>query len=299
MTRGRRGSFPNQRLAYVLLAPSIIVLLSLTAYPLLFALLNSFRQWNLQTSPIPTGFIGFQNYDLVLKTTPFLGALRNTLSLSIVGTTIEFALGLAIALLLSTHLRGMTVVRTILIMPTAVAPIVVGFLFRYLYTPNSGLFSWLLDKVGYPVPVQGLLGNPRTALASIAVADIWEWTPFFAIVLYAGLLSVPDELLEAAKVDGASAWQRFWRIMLPMIRPVAVIVILIRFMQLFNMFDLVFVLTAGGPGTSSRTLSFNLYQEGLVNYNIGLTAAMTWMIVVVVAIIVNIYIWFAFRDWEW
>jgi multiple sugar transport system permease protein len=294
-----RSKLPNNLLPYLLLAPSILVLLSLILYPMGFALINSFYRWNLQLSPSPTGFVGFANYAQVFQTTPFLESLRNTLLLSVFGTIIQFCLGLGIALLLSTHLKGMTFFRAILIMPVTVAPIVVGFLFRYLYTPHSGLFSWLLAQVGFPVPPQGLLGHPSTALASIAVADIWQWTPFFAIVLYAGLLSVPDELVEAAKVDGASGWRVFWNIMLPLIKPIAVIVVMIRFMQLFNMFDLVYVLTAGGPGVASRTLSFNLYQEGLVNYNIGLTAAMTWLIVIIVTIIINLYIWIAFRDWEW
>lgn len=294
-----RNGLPKGWFPYLLLAPSLLILLSLILYPMGFALINSFYFWNLQTSPTPMGFTGFQNYQLVFQATPFLASLKNTLLLSVVGTFVEFALGLGIALLLATHLKGMTVIRAMLIMPTTVAPIVVGFLFRYLYTPSSGLFSWLLDVLGFPVPPQGLLGNARTALASIAVADLWEWTPFFAIVLYAGLLSVPQDLIEAAKVDGANATQRFWRIVLPLLKPVAVIVIMIRFMQLFNMFDLVYVLTAGGPGVSSRTLSFNLYQEGLVNYNIGLTAAMTWLIVLIVTVIINIYIWFAFREWEW
>jgi multiple sugar transport system permease protein len=176
---------------------------------------------------------------------------------------------------------------------------VVGFLFRYLFAPNTGLVSWLLGILGVPVPPQGLLGNPNTALLSIGVADTWQWTPFFAIVLYAGLLSIPDDILDAARVDGASRLKLLWRIILPYLRPVAAFLVMIRFMQLFNSFDLVFVLTGGGPGTSSRTLSYNLYQEGLVNYNIGLTAAMTWLIVIIVTIIINIFIFVVFRGQEW
>ena len=286
-------------LPWLLLAPSMVVLLSLIIYPLAFALINSFKFYNLQVGPKPLFFVGWDNYRAVLTTTPFWPALKNTLLLSIGGIFFEFWLGLGIALLLNTHLRGMNLFRTILIMPTTVAPIVVGFLFRYLYTPHQGLFSWVLNVLGIPVPAQGLLGSSQTALLSIGIADAWEWTPFFAIVLYAGLLAIPQETIDAARVDGASGAQLFWYIVLPFIRPVAAIVIMIRFMQLFNMFDLVHVLTTGGPGTASRTLSYNLYFEGLVNYNIGVAAAMTWLIVVIASILINIYIWFAFRDWEW
>jgi len=289
----------RRALPYLLILPSIVALLALIIYPLLFSLKNSFYLWNLQTSPVPLLFVGLQNYRSVFANSPFVDALRNTLILSIVGTFIQFWFGMGIALLLSSRLKGMSLARTLLIMPTTIAPIVVGFLFRYMYYEGSGLIPWLLASVGFPVPPQGLLGSGTTALAAIALADIWQWTPFFAIVLYAGLLSIPDDVVEAARVDGAGGWQLFSRITLPLMWRTAVVVIMIRFMQLFNMFDLVLVLTRGGPGTASRTLSYNLYLEGLTNYNIGVAAAMTWIIVILVTILVNLYILIAFRNWEW
>ena len=118
-------------------------------------------------------------------------------------------------------------------------------------------------------------------------------------MLYAGLLSINEEIKEAAQVDGATRWRMFWSITLPLLRPIAAFLVMIRFMQLFNSFDLVFVLTSGGPGTASRTLSFNLYREGLVNYNIGLTAAMTWLVVIIVSVIINLYLFFIYRKREW
>jgi multiple sugar transport system permease protein len=289
----------RKALPYLLILPSIIALLSLIIYPMIFSLINSFYLWNLQTSPVPLMFVGSQNYRSIFTVTPFLDALRNTLMLSIGGTFIQFWFGLGIALLLNSRLKGMSAARVLLIMPTTIAPIVVGFLFRYMYYEGSGLISWLLTAAKFPVPVQGLLGSANTALAAIALADIWQWTPFFAIVLYAGLLSIPEDVIEAARVDGADGWQLFARITFPLMWRTAVVVIMIRFMQLFNMFDLVLVLTRGGPGTSSRTLSYNLYLEGLANYNIGVAAAMTWIIVILVTVLVNLYILAAFRNWEW
>jgi multiple sugar transport system permease protein len=288
----------HKALPFLLIAPSILVLLSLVLYPMVFALINSFYFWNLQTSPTPMFFNGLNNYKMVFQTTPFLATLKNTLLLSVLGTFAQFSLGMAIALLLNTHVRGMTFLRTILIMPITVAPVVVGFLFRYLFAPEGGILPWLLKGVGVPVPPQGMLGNASTALLSIGIADTWQWTPFFAIVLYAGLLSISEEMLDAARVDGARGWSMFWYITLPALRPLAAFLVMIRFMQLFNSFDLVYVLTGGGPGTSSRTLSYNLYQEGLVNYNIGLTAAMTWTIVIIVTLIINMYMWLVFRNQE-
>lgn len=289
----------NRRLPYLLLAPSIIILLALILYPLGFALRNSFYFWNLQTSPSPLYHSGLDNYRMVFQVTPFAEALVNTLLLAGLGTLAQFWFGMGIALLLHTHLRGMSLFRALLIMPTTLAPVVAGFLFRYLLEPKGGIVPWVFEGIGIPMPPQGFLGSASTSLLTIGIVDTWQWTPFFAIVLYAGLLSISEEVKEAAQVDGASRWRMFWSITLPLLRPIAAFLVMIRFMQLFNSFDLVYVLTRGGPGTSSRTLSFNLYREGLVNYNIGLTAAMTWLVVIMVAVIINLYIYFIFRKREW
>jgi multiple sugar transport system permease protein len=281
---------------YLLISPSVVLLLALIAFPLLFALKNSFYFWNLQMSPNPMGFIGFDNYSMAFSGSLFLGAMQNTLVLTVLGTALEFALGLAIALLLVRRLRGLNVVRALLILPTTIAPIVVGFLFRYMYDPGGGLIPWLLKSIGIPLPAQGLLGSGETALGAILFADVWQWTPFFAIVLYASLLSVPAHVIEAARIDRASPWAMLIRIKLPLIRKTALIVVMLRFMQLFNTFDLVLVLTRGGPGTSSRTLGYSLYQQGLMDFNIGLSSAMTWLMVVIVNAVIGLFVFFAFKD---
>ena len=284
---------------YIFILPSMFLLLALVIYPMLFVISNSFRFWNLQTSPVPLQFVGLQNFRMVFTVTPFVDATRNTFVLAIVGTFIEFWLGMGIALLLNTGVRGVALFRAVLIMPITIAPVVTGFLFRYMYYREGGLITWLLLSIGVPVSDRGILGEESTALAGVLLADIWQWTPFAAILLLAGLLSISDEVLEAGRVDGASGFTLFRRIILPLIRPTAAIFIMLRFMQLFNMFDLVLILTRGGPGTSSRTLAYNLYQEGLANYNIGVAAAMTVLIVIMVSILINIYIRIAFKDWEW
>jgi multiple sugar transport system permease protein len=292
---------PNQLkiwLPYLLIAPSVLLLLALIAYPLLFSLKNSFYFWNLQMGPEPQMFVGLGNYSMALSSPEFIDSVVNTLILSFSGTAIEFVLGLAIALLLARQLPGMSISRALLIMPTTIAPIVVGFLFRYMYDPTGGIIGWLLKSVGIPVPEAGLLGSTSTSLLALLVADIWQWTPFCTIILYAGLLSIPLSLIEAARLDGASAWTTLWRIKLPLVMKTALIVMILRFMQLFNTFDSVLVLTRGGPGTSSRTLGYTLYQQGLVDFNIGLASATTWLIVIMVNVIVGIYAFFAFKDIE-
>ncbi|MFV0385594.1 carbohydrate ABC transporter permease [Paracoccus sp. (in: a-proteobacteria)] len=289
----------REHLPILLIAPSVILLVGLIAYPLVFALKNSFYFWNLQTSPEPVMFVGLANYKLVLSGPEFFPSLWNTLLLTFSGTAIEFGLGLAIALLLANRLPGMSVSRAILIMPTTIAPIVVGFLFRYMYDPSGGIITWLLTSIGIDPPSAGILGSANTSLLAVLVADVWQWTPFFAITLYAGLLSVSPDLIEAARLDGASSATILWRIKLPLIMKTALIVLILRFMQLFNTFDLVLVLTRGGPGTSSRTLGYTLYQQGLIDFNIGMASATTWLVVIIVNAIVGLYAFFAFRNWEW
>lgn len=288
----------SRRLAWLLIAPSIVMLVAVTIFPLFFALKNSFYFWNLQMGPQPMGFIGWGNYEMALTRDTFWVPLVNTVMLSFIGTTLEIVAGLAIAVLLFRNLPGMNIARALLIMPTTIAPIVVGFLFRYMYDPTGGLIPWLIRSLGVPIPAEGLLGSSTTALAAILFADFWQWTPFCAIVFYSALLAVPQGILEAAKLDGAGAWETFRRIKLPMIRNTIAIVVMLRFMQLFNTFDLVLVLTRGGPGSSSRTLGYSLYQTGLVDFNIGQAAALTWMIVIIVNIIIATYAYIVFRNWE-
>jgi multiple sugar transport system permease protein len=291
--RRRRRLFP-----YLLIAPSVVLLVAVTIFPLFFALKNSFYFWNLQIGPEPLGFIGIGNYEMALTSSVFTASLVNTLTLTVSGTLLEVLVGLAIALLLCHALPGMSVARALLIMPTTIAPIVVGFLFRYMYDPTGGLIPWLLTAAGVPIPKVGLLGSGMTALPSILFADMWQWTPFCVIVLYAALLSVPHDVVEAALLDGASAWTMLRRIRLPLIRKTLAFVVMLRFMQLFNTFDLVLVLTRGGPGSSTRTLGYTLYQQGLVDFNIGLASAMTWIIVIMVNALIGLYVFFVFKDWE-
>ncbi len=284
-------------LPYWLILPSLLLLIFIIIYPLGFSLFYSFQNWNLQTSPVSLGFVGFGNYINAMRDPTFIQSLINTLKISTIATAIEFALGLGIALLFNANLKGGTAVRAMLIMPTTVAPMVAGFLFRYLYYTN-GLISYLLSSIGVPLPRQGILGHPSTALWGIVFTDVWEWTPFFAIILLAGLQSIPEEIIEAAWIDGASFFRTFWHVMLPSLRFVAAIIIMIRFMQIFNLFDIIYIETMGGPGTSTRTLSYNLYYEGLVNYNIGYSTAIAWIMIIIIAIIINLFITFAFKEKE-
>jgi multiple sugar transport system permease protein len=278
-----------------MLAPSFILLFGLTLYPLLFALRNAFFYWNLQTSPTPQMFVGLDNFKNAFTYTPFMASLRNTLLIAFIGIIIEVTIGLFIALALSAKMPYLTFARALLIMPTTIAPIIVGFMFRYMYWDVTGLIPWLAKTLNIPEPEAGYLGSTATALPAILIADIWQWTPFFAIVLYAAIVSVSSEMIEAARVDGAGGIRIVWSIILPTIKPVVAVIVLLQFMKLFNIFDLVYVLTRGGPGDSTMTLSYSLFQQGLANFNIGVAAAMTIMIVAILNVLVYIYTKFVMK----
>jgi len=287
----------HRYLPYFLVAPSLILLVLVIIFPLVFSLRSSFINWNLLMNPNPMGFVGVRNYVNALKDPTFIKSFLNTIKLSFLVTFIEFILGLGIALLLNENLKGSGKVRALIIMPTTVAPIVAGFMFRYLYY-SDGLITYLFSLMNIHLPKEGILGNASTSLLGVAFTDIWQWTPFFAIILLAGIQAIPEEILEAAKVDGASYLITLRRIIMPNLSFVALMIIMIRFMQIFNLFDIIYAETMGGPGTSSRTLSYNLYYMGLVEYNIGYSSALAWTMIIIVAILINIFMYFSFKGKE-
>ncbi len=282
---------------YLLIAPALVLLVLVIVFPFLFTIRNSFMNWNLQTSVSPAGFVGGANYRLVLQDPTFVAAVVNTLKLSFVGTFVEFALGLAVALLLYEGLKGTKKIRALIIMPVTVAPMIAGLIFRYLYE-SDGLIPFLFHLVGITMPKQGILGNESTVLWGVLMTDVWQWTPFFAIILLAGLQSISEEIIEASTVDGAGYLRRLVRIMLPNLNFVAVMIFLIRFMQMFNLFDIVFAQTRGGPGVASRTLSYNLYYAGLVEFNIGYSSAVAVIMILISMVIINLFIGVAFKGKE-
>jgi len=281
-------SFANGPLVWLL--PSILTLLAVSLYPQLYSLVNSFRFFNLGVSPEPLNFVGLDNFARAFRDDGFLGAVGRTTLFAVVATTFEIVLGIFIALVLNQKLRGVNVARTLLIMPTAIAPAVAGLVFRHLYSTEGGLVPFLLEAMGVDVPAEGILGSPRTALLGVLATDVWQWTPFVALIVLAGLQGVPSELVEAAQVDGASAVRAFWSVILPMLKTVIVTVTLLRFIQTFNVFDIVYVETRGGPGVSTNVIGLDIYYNGLSYYDIGYASALTWIVAIFIAAIINVYL---------
>ncbi len=277
------------------IGPAVLLLMALVIYPLVYSLRHSLEHWDLELAPNPLGSVGLRNYDRILSDSTFWSAALFTVEFVAIAVGVELVLGTALALLLDQRLPGTQLARTLIIMPTAVAPIVAGFMFRYMYFPGNGVIAYLASLVGIPVPDTGVLGSPSWAPPGLEITDIWQWTPFVALVVLAGIQSVPQEIIEAARVDGAGAVSLFWRIIVPQLRFIVAIVLIIRIMQTFNVFDVVFAETTGGPGTATTSLSYLLYLQGMRYYNIGYAFAMAWIITGLAVIFVNVYILVAFR----
>ncbi|MGA8112996.1 MAG: sugar ABC transporter permease [Actinocatenispora sp.] len=271
------------------LLPSMFVLILISLYPQLRALLNAFRLYNLSIAPDPLRYVGLRNFAYAFRDDQVLGALSHTLLFSVVTTAVELVLGFAIAVLLNQKLRGVRLARSLIILPTAIAPAVAGLAFRYFYQ-TDGIVPALLQGIGITPPETGILGDTHTALAGIMVTEVWQWTPFATLIFLAALQGVPQEVVEAARVDGASRWRTTVSVVLPLMRTVLVTVALLRFLATFNIFDIIYVQTQGGPGDATTTLGLTIFYDGLTYYNIGYASALTWLITLFIAVLISVYL---------
>lgn len=266
-----------------MLVPSIVLLLAVTIYPTVFSFFNSLFSWNFTRPQYGRIFVGLGNYIKAVSDPLMLGAARNTVVLVIVSVLVELVLGFCIALLLETELKGFRIIRTILLLPMMITPVIAALMWLLMYNTDYGVLRYFCQTLGLQAPLW--LADKRWALWSVACVDIWQWTPFVVLMVLAGLHSIPRESYEAAKVDGANYWQKLTSVTLPWLRPVLLIVILMRVMDTFKFFDPVYVLTKGGPGNSTETLSFFAYRQGFRFFEIGYGAAVSILIVIAIGII--------------
>ena len=264
---------------WALVLPTVLVLFVITIYPMLNSLWNSLHYFNL-FKPDDQRFVGLGNYvDLLTNDATFWTVMQITFIYTIVVVTVQFIAGLGMALLLDRAMRGITLLRTLIIIPILISPVVVGLTWRYMYEP-WGVINYVLGKFGV-APIEWV-SSPNFALISIMIVDIWQWTPFVVLVLLAGLQSIPREVVEAASLDGLKFRQYFTRILWPLLRPVALIVLLIRMMDALKVFDTVYMLTRGGPGTATYVASMYDYVLFFGNYQVGYAAAMSYIILIIV-----------------
>jgi multiple sugar transport system permease protein len=274
------GARAERRLGWLLCAPAVIVMVAVTAYPIGYAIYLSFQRYIL-SAPQLNKFVGFSNYAAVLSSQFWWHALIVTIVITVVSVAVELVLGMLLALLMYRTIFGRGTVRTTMLIPYGIVTIVAAFGWQYAWTPSTGYLSAAFHN-------SAPLTNTNEAIAIIISAEIWKTTPFMALLLMAGLSLVPEDLLKAAKVDGATAWQRFWRIMVPLMKPAILVALLFRTLDAFRIFDNIFILTNGANNTSS--VSMLNYDNLFTGFNFGIGSAMSILILIAVAIIATIFI---------
>jgi multiple sugar transport system permease protein len=278
---------------YSYVSPAVAVLLLVLGFPLAFSLYLSFENYNLLL-PFTNGFAGADNYTTLLGDERFRTAFGNTVLFTVASVGTSLVIGMGLALLLNSRLRGVKVFQLLMIMPLMVSPAVTAVIWKWLYNPDWGLLNYLLGLVG--IGGWNWTGQPETALLSLIIADVWRNTSFVTLILLAGLVSLPKEPLEAAKIDGASAWQTFRYVVIPLLKPVIWVAVLFRVMDSLRVFELVYILTAGGPGTSTESVTTLAYEEGLRNFNMGSAAALSYILFAVLSIVSLGVVWMRNRS---
>jgi ABC-type sugar transport system permease subunit len=279
----------DRRFGYLLVAPLLIVLLLITAYPLGYNIWNSFHHVDYLLPPLG-GFAGLSNYAKLFTNDQFLPALAHTLGFTVVSVAVETVIGLGLALALNKPFRGRGIVRAAIFIPWAVPTVVSAELWRTMFDPQQGFVNFVLTKLHLPLASTTWLDSTWTAWGGILIADAWRNTPFIAIVLLAGLQVIPSDIYEAAKIDGANAWQQFRRLTLPLLKPALMVALIFRTLQSFLIFDVVYIMTGAGPGTSTNVLAYLNYKAFFYLFDYGYGGAVSVALVVVALIIASVYV---------
>ncbi len=277
----------NRRIFLLFLLPVVAVLFLTTIYPMLYAGWLSFRNYDLAKPFIPRVFVGWANYAEILSSGMFLHALLTTLRVMVMTLSVQLALGVGIALLVTQRLPGMGVARTLLLIPMMISPVIVGLVWLFLYFPELGYLNYFLSLVG--ISGVGWITTTNWALWAIAIADIWQWTPFVMMGTAAALHSLSPEPYEAAMIDGNSRWDVFWRVTLPQLKPVLISLMFLRAIDAFKIYDIIFVLTKGGPGDSTEVLSMFIYRESFTFWRMGMGAAASFVSLAIITILVTFF----------
>ncbi|WP_187506156.1 carbohydrate ABC transporter permease [Pantoea agglomerans] len=280
----------EQRQAWVLLAPMLLVMLLLTAWPLLRTIWLSFTDAALIGSGETPAWIGLENYLYALSDPDFRASIWRTLYFTLVSVTVEGIIGVLVALLLNQKFIGRNVLRVLVILPWALPTIVNAMMWRLNFNPDYGSINALLSQLGIIDGDRSWLGSPEAALNAVMFADIWKNYPLVTLLVLAALQSIPEDLFEAARLDGASAWRRFRAITFPAIVAPLGVALVLRTIDAFKIFDIIYVMTRGGPVDSTKTLSFFVYQESFSYLRAGSGAAYAILMTLMCALLITLYL---------
>jgi len=284
------------RMRTTLLLPALIATAFVTIIPVGFTVYAAFSDWHLYNYAPPINFVGLANFIKLFADKDFSVALRNTAVFALVAAPMEYAAGFAVAIALDSinFTAGKRLLRVVFWLPLMMSSVLITFIVgRLMYQPLVGPLNEMLGWVGLG-PVQWL-ADRRMAMASVLVVDIWRSTPFIVMMMLAGLEAMPVEIYDAAAVDGATEWQLFWRITFPMLAPISASVFLIRLVDAWKVFDIINVLTGGGPGRSTQSISLLIYQSGVRGGAIAYASATAWVLTVFIALSAALVFFFTRR----
>jgi multiple sugar transport system permease protein len=261
----------DRHISWFFVLPAVFFLAAVVAFPVVYTIGLSLFRWS--GAATPAAWIGLRNYADVLAGDPgFRNALFVTVYFTGVSVLVEVTLGIGLAQLLNREFIGKGLVRTLLILPVAGTPVALGLVWRHMYNPSNGIFTWFAEILG--LPPQRWLADATTVVPSLILFDVWQWTPLIMLITLAGLVSLPSDIYEAAQIDGASPWQTFWRITLPLVRPAIVAAAMLRFMDSVKTFDQIYVTTQGGPGIASQTLNLYVFDQAFQYLHFGYASAL-------------------------
>jgi len=279
------SEWSDRHFKWLLVAPAVILILALSVYPLLFSVWVLFVNYDF-TVP-GHGFVGLRNFTRVLADPVARWSLWVTILLSVINVTIEFLLGLALALAMVKNFRGRGIIMSLLIIPLFISPVIVGQAWALLLQRPFGPTNYILSQLlGFEVTIGWLTQAPWNFIALI-LADVWQWTPFMFVILLAGLTAIPPNLYEAAELDGVDGWRAFWWITLPLLGPMILLAITFRILDAVRLFDTIFVMTGGGPGTNTYSSSFYLYTLGFTQFHLSEATAGAWIFLILTAILIT------------
>jgi multiple sugar transport system permease protein len=279
------SSFADRHIAWLLVLPAVLLILALSIYPLAYSVWVAFVNFDFE---IPGhAFVGLKNFQQIINDPIARSSLVNTAILSAASVAVEFVLGLLLALAMVKSFRGRGLIMPILIVPLFISPVIVGQFWSLLLQQPFGPTNYLLSKLlGQPVEISWLTQSPWNFIA-IVTADAWQWTPFMFVILLAGLTSIPPEMFEAAELDGATPWQTFYYVTLPLLTPIILLAITFRLLDAVKLFDIIYVMTGGGPGASTYTASFYLYQIGFQQFHLSKATAGSWIFLALSVVIIT------------
>lgn len=274
----------NERtLAILFHSPTFIVLSVITLGPLFYALWISFFNFRLSVPGGQNQFVGLDNYIQILKTPEVAQSILTTFKFMLIAVSFQVVLGFALALAINALPKYQRIITSLILVPMMVAPLVVGLMYSFFLNSQFGFYTWIVNTLHLPLPVS-LFSQPGSALITVALTDVWEWTPYLALMFLAGLQSIDTESYEAAKMDGANSWQIFTRITLPLMMPVIVVGIILRSMEAFKEFDKPYILTGGGPGSATEVIDMYTYRQAFVSYNFSFASAICVVLFIILLV---------------